>query len=172
MASPGSARRGPARPGTARRGKVFMAPRQRSSRAALAAARNAFKGLDDDRRRFDRLGLGPGEAYRNLWRVCADDVEGRDLIRKKLANETLTAVERQRLLSRHDMLQERIRDTLRHILPYERPRLSAVEVSEDQLHPERVKPDLTRLSDAELKQLERIVLKIGGPATPDPDITK
>jgi hypothetical protein len=52
-----------------------MAPRQRSSRAALQAARNAFKKLDTDRERFQRLGLGPGEAYVGLWRICADYLE-------------------------------------------------------------------------------------------------
>jgi hypothetical protein len=62
-------------------------------------------------------------------------------------------------LARHDLLQERIRDMLQRILPYERPRLSAIEVSGDQLNPTRVKPDLTKLTDEELDQLEKIVLK-------------
>jgi hypothetical protein len=39
-------------------------------------------------------------------------------------------------------------DLLPRILPFERPRLSAIEVSGDQLNPTRVKPDLTKLSDA------------------------
>jgi hypothetical protein len=75
---------------------------------------------------------------------------------------------RQRALDRHDLLQERIRDLLQRILPFERPRLSAIEVSGDQLNPTRVKPDLSKLTDEELHQLERIVLKVGtGASGPD-----
>ena len=76
---------------------------------------------------------------------------------------------RQRALDRHDLLQERIRDLLQRILPFERPRLSAIEVSGDQLNPTRVKPDLTKLTDEELGQLERIVLKVGTGASGGPD---
>jgi hypothetical protein len=64
-------------------------------------------------------------------------------------------------LARHDLLQERMRDTLRQIIPYERPKLAAIEVSGDQINPARVKPDLTKLTDEELAQLEKIVLKVG-----------
>jgi hypothetical protein len=50
---------------------------------------------------------------------------------------------------------------LRFILPFERPKLAPIEVSDDQINPARVKPDLTKLTDEELDQLERIVLKVG-----------
>jgi hypothetical protein len=76
---------------------------------------------------------------------------------------------RQRALARHDLLQERIKETLRYILPYERPKLAAIEVSGDQLNPTRVKPDLTKLTDEELDQLEKIVLKVGTGASGGPD---
>ena len=72
-------------------------------------------------------------------------------------------------MDRHDMFQELIRDTLRLILPYERPKLGAIEVSSDQINPTRVKPDLTKLTDEELRQLERIVLKVGTGASGGPD---
>jgi hypothetical protein len=125
-----------------------MAPRQRASAAALQASRDAFKTLDRDRERFQRIGLGPGESYIGLWRLYADYVETREAVRKKLATGALMGMARQRALDRHDLLQERIRDLLQRILPFERPRLSAIEVSGDQLNPTRVKPDLTKLSDA------------------------
>jgi hypothetical protein len=51
----------------------------------------------------------------------------------------------------------------------ERPRLSSIEMSADQLNPTRVKPDLTKLTDEELDQLEKIVLKVGTGASGGPD---
>jgi hypothetical protein len=54
-----------------------------------------------------------------------------------------------------------VRDTLRQIIPYERPKLAAIEVAGDQVNPMRVKPHLTKLTDEELSQLEKIVLKVG-----------
>jgi hypothetical protein len=48
-----------------------MAPRRRASAAALQASRDAFKTLDKDRERFQRVGLGPGESYVGLWRICS-----------------------------------------------------------------------------------------------------
>ena len=64
-------------------------------------------------------------------------------------------------LDRHDLLQERIRDLLQRILPFERPKLATVEPDDTQVNPTRVKPDLTKLTDEELDQLEKIVLKVG-----------
>jgi hypothetical protein len=66
-------------------------------------------------------------------------------------------------------LPQNVRDTLRQIIPYERPKLAAIEVSGDQINPARVKPDLTKLTDEELDQLERIVLKVGTGASGGPD---
>jgi hypothetical protein len=143
--------------------------RPRSSRAALQAARDAFKTLNDDRERFRRIGLGPGESYIGLWRICGDYLEMRDALRRKLASEGLKGVARQRALARHDLLQEQICEVLRFILPFERPKLAAIEVSGDQINPARVKPDLTKLTDEELGQLERIVLKVGTGASGGPD---
>jgi hypothetical protein len=42
-------------------------------------------------------------------------------------------------------------------------------MSGDQLNPTRVKPDLTKLTDEELRQLEKIVLKVGTGASGGPD---
>jgi hypothetical protein len=42
-------------------------------------------------------------------------------------------------------------------------------VSADQLNPTRVKPDLTKRTDEELDQLEKIVLKVGTGASGGPD---
>jgi hypothetical protein len=143
--------------------------RPRSSRAALQAARDAFKTLNDDRERFRRVGLGPGESYVGLWRICADHLEIREAIRRKLASDDLKASERRLMMARHDLLQEQLVDILRFILPFERPKLSPIEVSGDQLNPARVKPDLTKLTDEELGQLEKIVLKVGTGASGGPD---
>jgi hypothetical protein len=93
----------------------------------------------------------------------------RDALRRKLAGDGLKSAERQRMLARHDLLQERMRDTLRQIIPYERPKLAAIEVAGDQVNPMRVKPDLTKLTDEELDQLEKIVLKVGAGASGGPD---
>jgi hypothetical protein len=146
-----------------------MAPRRRASAAALQASRDAFKTLDKDRERFQRVGLGPGESYVGLWRICCDYLETREVIRKRLAGDALKGRARQFALNRHDLLQERIRDLLQRLLPFERPRLSSIEMSGDQLNPTRVKPDLTKLTDEELRQLERIVLKVGTGASGGPD---
>jgi hypothetical protein len=73
------------------------------------------------------------------------------------------------MLARHDLLLAQMKDTLRQIIPYERPKLSPIEVSGDQLNPARVKPDLTKLTDEELGQLEKIVLKVGTGASGGPD---
>jgi hypothetical protein len=139
--------------------------RQRAGSAALKASRDAFKKLDEDRARFQRIGLGPGESYIGLWRLCADYLEAREIIRKRLASEALKGRARQAQLDEHNRLQEMIRDLLQRLLPFERPRLQAIAVTGDLLHPERVKPDLTKLTDTELKQLEKIVLKVGGATT-------
>jgi hypothetical protein len=50
---------------------------------------------------------------------------------------------------------------LRQIIPYERLKLAAIEVTGDQVNPMRVKPDLTKITDEEPGQLEKIVLKVG-----------
>jgi hypothetical protein len=43
---------------------------------------------------------------------------------------------------------------------YERPKLQAIEPADGQINPMRVKPDLTKLTDEELDQLEKIVLRV------------
>jgi hypothetical protein len=92
--------------------------------------------------------------------------------RKKLAGKALKGVERQRMLARHDLLQERrgMRDTLCQIIPYERPKLAAIPPPEDQNNPMRVKPDFSQLTDAELTALEKILLKVGGATAAGPAI--
>jgi hypothetical protein len=69
------------------------------------------------------------------WRICCDYLETREVIRKRLAGDALKGRARQFALNRHDLLQERIRDLLQRILPFERPRLSSIEMSGDQLNP-------------------------------------
>jgi hypothetical protein len=73
------------------------------------------------------------------------------------------------MMARHDLLQQQMKDTLRLIIPYERPKLAAVEPDDTQVNPTRVKPDLTKLTDEELDQLEKIVLKVGTGASGGPD---
>ena len=52
-----------------------------------------------------------------------------------------------------------MKDTLRQIIPYERLKLAAIEVSGDHINPTRVKPDLTKLTDEELDQLENAAVR-------------
>jgi hypothetical protein len=52
-----------------------MPNRLRPSHDSLKASRKAFKTLQADRERFERNGIGPGEAYVGLWRACHDYIE-------------------------------------------------------------------------------------------------
>jgi hypothetical protein len=72
-------------------------------------------------------GLNPGEACIGLWRICHDYLE-------------IKGAERQRTLARHDLLQAQMKDVLGLIIPYERPKLMAVEPEDSQINPMRVKP--------------------------------
>jgi hypothetical protein len=112
-----------------------------------------FKTLRADQERFQRDGLNPGEAYIGLWRICHDYLEMMNALRKKLASNF--PAQNRRMLARHDLLLWQMKDTLRQIIPYERPKLAAIEVAGDQINPHRVKPDLTKLTDAEWISLKR-----------------
>jgi hypothetical protein len=125
----------------------------------LKLARKAFQGLEAERERLAETGLGPGEAYRGLWNMLADYRTMMLGTRKALNGKSGKRVA---LIARHDWLMERVVDILRALLPYERRRLQAIQVAGDQNNSSRVKPDLTKLSLAELDQLEKIVLKVGG----------
>ena len=59
--------------------------------------------------------------------------------------------------------------TSKEVLPDANFTLSAIEVAGDQVNPMRVKPDITKLTDEELDQLEKIVLKVGTGASGGPD---
>jgi hypothetical protein len=56
---------------------------------------------------------------------------------------------------------DRLARVLEKILPYQRPKLQAVLVAGDPTYPLRLAPDLSVLSDIELDQLEKIMLKVG-----------
>jgi hypothetical protein len=56
---------------------------------------------------------------------------------------------------------DRVARILEKIVPYQRPKLQAITVAGVSTSPPRVPPDLSRLSDEELDQLEKIVLKVG-----------
>jgi hypothetical protein len=57
--------------------------------AFFCGAARLFKTLDQDRERFQRNGLNPGEAYVGLWRICHDYMEMMNACRKKLAGKAL-----------------------------------------------------------------------------------
>jgi hypothetical protein len=147
-----------------------MANRQRASSAALQSARQAFKDLHQDQERFRRNGLGPGEAYIGLWRACHDHLELLTALRAKLASKALRGAERRHTLDRYDLIHDRMRNTLHQILPYERPKLQAVGPDNERINPKRVPPDFSKLSDAELTALEKILLKVGGPTAAGPAV--
>jgi hypothetical protein len=85
-------------------------------------------------------------------------------LRKKLASKALKAAERRHTLDRYDLIHTHMRTTLHQIIPYERPKMQAISPDDDPTNLQRVKPDLTKLTEAELDQLEKIVLKVGGAA--------
>jgi hypothetical protein len=63
-----------------------------------------------------------------------------------------------------------MRNTLHQILPYERPKLQAVGPDDERINPQRVTPDFSKLTDAELTALEKILLKVGGPTAAGPAV--
>jgi hypothetical protein len=75
-------------------------------------------------------------------------------LRTRSANGTRLPIESHGADRRCDLLYEHMRDTLRQIIPYERPKLAAIPPAGDQNNPMQVKPDLSKLSDVELDQLE------------------
>jgi hypothetical protein len=147
-----------------------MANRPRASRAALQSARQAFKDLHQDQERFRRNGLGPGEAYIGLWRACHDHLELLTALRAKLASKALRGAERRHTLDRYDLIHDRMRNILHQILPYERPKLQAVGPDDERINPQRVPPDFSVLTHAELTALEKILLKVGGATAAGPAI--
>jgi len=118
----------------------------------LTAAKQAFRNLEAERGEIAAGGFGPGDAYRALWFEVAE-------YRKEIASESRR---RNPSINRIDFLRDKLVGTLAKLLPYERPRLAAITMAGDQNNPPRVKPDLSKLSEAELDQLEKIVLKVGG----------
>jgi hypothetical protein len=88
----------------------------------------------------------------------------------KLADKALKGVERRHTLDRYDLIHVQMRTTLHQIIPYERPKIQAVGPDNDPTNLQRVKPDLTKLTEAELDQLEKIVLKVGGATAAGPEI--
>jgi hypothetical protein len=135
-----------------------MARRNRSKDAALTA----FRSLEADRQRFERNGLGPGDGYLGLWRLFHDDYDLIYALRKKLTGEAVKGEERAFMISRHDTSMARAIDTLYKITAFERPKMRAKEAPPDQVPYDRVPPDLTKLTCAELDALEKMVLKVSG----------
>jgi len=79
---------------------------------------------------------------------------------KKLTTKALKLGERRWMLRRYDLLHTEMRHTLHQLLAYERPKLQPVGPNDDRVNPQRVKPDLSTLNEAELDQ--QIILKVGG----------
>ncbi len=147
-----------------------MPNRYRPSQDALKAARKAFESLHDDQDRFRRNGLGPGEAYIGLWRACHDHIELLAALRKKLAQPALKDVARQALIERYDLIHYRMATILYWIIPYERPKLQVVGPEDGRSTTQRVPPDFSVLTHAELTALEKILLKVGGAAAIGPPV--
>jgi hypothetical protein len=71
------------------------------------------------------------------------------------------------MISRHDAVMGRAVDTLYKITAFERPKMRAKEAPPDKVPHDRVPPDLTKLTRAELDALEKMVLKVSGGSTTD-----
>jgi hypothetical protein len=86
-------------------------------------------------------------------------------LRKKLTGEAVKGEERAFMIGRHDAVMGRAVDTLYKITAFERPKMRAKEAPPDQSPHDRVPPDLTKLTRAELDALEKMVLKVSGGST-------
>jgi hypothetical protein len=117
--------------------------------------------MKSERSRFEKAGIEPGEAYRGLWLHLLDV---KDRISHAKNDE-----DKKYWLREYSL-------TLHRILPYERPRLTAVKVSGDPdapvMSPEMVAETLAKtLSIAELELLDKVALKLVAGPVVDIDAT-
>jgi hypothetical protein len=114
------------------------------------AARLAVRANAKDQALFDREGMGPGDAYRGLWLLA---MECREKIRQAQTDE------------RRDHYTYNYMQTLRYILPFERPRLQAIKVEGDPNHPTLPAEEVAKamagvLTKDELRMLDVVAMKI------------
>jgi hypothetical protein len=129
-----------------------MSGRGDINRRNRARAYQAEARLQSERRRFDRHGIHPGDAYRGLWLYYLD-------MKEKLA--AAKSEEDRRYFQREMAL------TLHRIMPYERPKLTTVKVQGDAnapvVSPEAFAEALAKtLTIAELELLDAVALKLVG----------
>lgn len=113
-------------------------------------ARHAFKDHQADRERYERKGLGPGEAYRGMWAYLHEMLDH------------LNATQDEK---RKDYFRREYITTLKAILPYERPRLQTIQLQGD---PDRPVLSTEQMADAiaklltpdEISILDRVALKL------------
>jgi hypothetical protein len=123
----------------------------------LHAARVAFTKVRKDREMFEAAGIGPGDSYLALWSHL---IEMRNMWNGAKSQE------------RKDYYQRQYTETLRALLPYERPRLQVVKVKTDQeqqREPEEMAKALAKaLTVEQLELLDKVALKlVSAPSTID-----
>jgi hypothetical protein len=126
-----------------------------SNKKQLKIAREAIRAVPPEKRDELRYqGLGPGDAYIVMWRAL-------NLYRRRLADlgSPLPPVEAG---SKWEYLMERITDCCATLMPFEKARLTAVQVSGDGTNPMFAKVDLSHLPDEDIHALARILPKLGG----------
>jgi hypothetical protein len=77
---------------------------------------------------------------------------------------------RQSTIERYDLIHDRMSTILYWIIPFERPKMQAIGPESERTSLQRVEPDFSRLTDAELTALEKILLKVGGATAAGPAI--
>jgi hypothetical protein len=129
-----------------------------SEKGRLHAARAAFTKVRHDRELFEAAGIGPGDSYLALWSHL---IEMRNMWHGAKSQD------------RKDFYLMRYSETLRWLLPYERPRLAVVKVKSDadnrHMDPETMARALAKsLTPEELELLDRVALKlVSAPGTID-----
>jgi hypothetical protein len=118
-----------------------------------APAKEAFRHHQADRERYERAGLGPGEAYRGLWRHLHDVLD--DMKAAKAANDEPS----------RRWFSKEYSQTLFRILPYERPRLQTVQLQGDPDRPVMNQEQMAEviakmLTQEEIAILDRVAIKL------------
>jgi hypothetical protein len=119
-----------------------------------APAKEAFRHHQADRERYERAGLGPGEAYRGLWRHLHDVLD--DMKAAKAAND-----EPSRRFFMHEYSL-----TLYRLLPFERPRLKTITLQGDPDRPvmsqeqQMAEVVAKMLTQEEIAILDRVAIKL------------
>jgi hypothetical protein len=113
-------------------------------------ARRVFQNLHAERKRYEDNGLGPGDAYRGMWRHLHDML---DELKKARSEE------------RRDYFRREYATTLYRILPFERPRLQTVKLQGDPdrqvLSTEQMANTISKLlTQDEIAILDRVAIKL------------